>query len=193
MLGRAPEKGMASASSSSSAGGTVAGSLAGAAVAPLGTSVCAAGYPSVGKKSLMRAIRREAKAPGLKWLLEAPARLPVPAGPHEAARAAHLALRGEKPGEGAGAGAPNLVQAAEELLARAPAAAVMRRFRLPAFENAEGFFSAYAEDREVLSKTGKAPGKETIARRVLAEVSQTPGAYCSPQQANAQEGQPDLW
>lgn len=165
-----------------------------APAAPLGESFCVVGYPGVGKRCLLRAMR-QAKAPGAKWLCESALRLPTPPGPLGATAAAHLALRGQLP-SGAGAGdalkEPVPEEAVKALLARAAPVALMRRFRLAAFEGTDAFLAAFAADREVTSRKGKAPTNDAIARHVLKELAQAPGAYCGPPAAPL-EGQPDLW
>lgn len=157
-----------------------------------GGAICVAGYPATGKQTLLRAMRREAKTPGVKWLVEAPARLQPPKGPLGVERAVHLALRAAMPSGNDSCSEP--VEAVKLLLARAQLAAVMRKFRLPAFEGVEAFLDAFGKDRDLKSKKGTPASQPQIAKSALQELAAPPGGYCAPPSSvGASEGASNLW
>jgi len=136
------------------------------------------GYPKTGKQVLSRAMRREAQDQA-KWLLSTVGRLHPASTPETPAAALHLALRGAlMRGQNASTVAP--VETLHHLLQRATQQVIMRRYRLPAFEGAEGFLKALSTERGMKSKTGKEAPVETVARTVLAELAAAPGCVCVP-------------
>eukprot|EP00931_Biecheleriopsis_adriatica_P075863 TRINITY_DN49635_c0_g1_i1.p1 TRINITY_DN49635_c0_g1~~TRINITY_DN49635_c0_g1_i1.p1 ORF type:complete len:478 (-),score=157.04 TRINITY_DN49635_c0_g1_i1:75-1508(-) len=178
MLGHGPEKSKAPAS-----------------------SVGILGYEGTGKRALSKAIRRE--APGAsQWLLESLGRLrPAedPEGEAAVISTLHLALRGmlAKGGGSGQSGSSSLppaepLDAVKHLLERSSAQALMRRYRLAAFEGAEGLLEAWVKVNNVKTKKGKAPGVEAAAQRFLQELSSSPCCSCTPPE-QALEGAGSLW
>jgi len=151
------------------------------------------GYPATGKKALLKALRQESKSSGpAAWLLDAVGLLsPAQSGP-DANAALHLAVRSALPKAAAGDAVGEPEATVTALLARTQAAALMRRFRLPAFEGTEAFLRAFCKDRSMKSKRGKDAPLETVARRVLLEISTAPGCQCMPP-ASLEQGAPQLW
>mmetsp|Transcript_125740 Transcript_125740/g.367432 ORF Transcript_125740/g.367432 Transcript_125740/m.367432 type:complete len:474 (-) Transcript_125740:97-1518(-) len=165
LLGHPPAKSSAAAS--------------GAPTAAPAEAVACVGYASVGKKTLAKAIRREAHGP-IKWLLESVGRL-RPAS-ELAGNAAKLraAVRGVLP---QGQAKIDAVQTVRHFLERANLQTVMRRWRLPAFEGPDDFLSLWAKNRSLKNKRGNDAGLEFTARRVLADLSALPGCVCLPPEA----------
>jgi len=178
MLGHSP-----SASSSST------GSASAKAAAPA-EAVGVVGYPGTGKRSLLKAIRREVTGAS-KWLMEVSGRLRVAEDleGQEAARfSLHLAMRGMF-GKGGGAGqsgplpAPPGDQAltvVTSLMEQLGPQALMRRYRLPAFQKTEGFLEAWVQSTNAKTKKGKVPGLEASAQRYLTELATIPGFSSAP-------------
>lgn len=147
------------------------------------------GYPGTGKRALCKAIRRTAQQKGsARWLMEAIGRL-VPTEEVASATPAsvlHLAVRGVLPKAAAQPSASSSsskatpVQAVQHLLDRAGVQAVMRRFRLPAFNGTDGLLQAFAKDRSLKTKRGHVPPPEGIAQKLLTELAVTPGSLCVP-------------
>jgi len=139
------------------------------------------GYPKTGKQVLNRAIRREAQDQA-NWLLSTIGRLHPASTPETSAAVLHLALRGAAPmrGQNAMTAAVAPLEIIHCLLQRATQQAVMRRYRLPAFEGTEGFLKALSTERGMKSKQGKEAPTETVARTVLAELAAAPGCVCVP-------------
>lgn len=163
-------------------GQPVQGASAQAAGAPASTAaVGIVGYPKTGKQVLSRAIRREAQDQA-KWLLSTIGRLHPASTPETPAAVLHLALRGAAPmrGQNATTAAVTPVEIVQHLLQRTTQQAAMRRYRLPAFEGAEGFLKAVSTERGMKSKQGKEAPIETVARTVLAELAAAPGCICVP-------------
>merc|ERR1712100_630304 len=75
------------------------------------------------------------------------------------------------------------VDVIKELLSRVQQQAVLRHFRLPTFDGAEGFLKTFAEDRKLKTKKNKLPQPAAIAQRVLTELSALPGCFCEPADA----------
>mmetsp|Transcript_22001 Transcript_22001/g.48623 ORF Transcript_22001/g.48623 Transcript_22001/m.48623 type:complete len:511 (-) Transcript_22001:189-1721(-) len=190
-----------------------------AAVVSPAQAVAAFGFPNTGKKALCRALRQEFRAPA-KWLLEMIGRLQPGVNAASSSPATlHLVVRGAAPAGllasgGATAAADALDEDTEEpkaepffaaadaeplplavvklLLERVDTASLMRRFRLPSFDGAEGFLRSFAKDRNITSKRGKEAALEIIARRFLAELPVTPGVCCAPFQV-PRPGAAVLW
>mmetsp|Transcript_78250 Transcript_78250/g.253438 ORF Transcript_78250/g.253438 Transcript_78250/m.253438 type:complete len:496 (+) Transcript_78250:83-1570(+) len=160
------------------------------AVATAASSVGVVGYPGTGKRALCKAVRQEAGS--ARWLLESVGRLRPSTGAADAAAALHLALRSALPRSSSSSSAPAPLEVVRHFLERAAQQAVMRRYRLPAFEGAEGFLRAYAKARDLKSKRGKDAPAETAARHFLAELSAPPGCACMPPEALAEAPGP-LW
>lgn len=152
------------------------------------------GYPGTGKKALLKAMRSESKT-SVKWLLEAVGTLrPPPTDGLEVTAALHLSLRGIQPKGDAWVGATATsanndsngnsekgpLPTVAHLLQRTEAAAIMRRFRLPAIGSIEELLRAFAKDKNMKSKKGKEPALESVARRLLAELAQLPGCCTLP-------------
>jgi len=143
------------------------------------------GYPGTGKRALIKALRREAGA--APWLLEAIGRLrPAddPEGEEAMESNLHLALRGLfAKGKGATLVVPpgdEALLVVKHMLDRTSPQALMRRFRLPAFQAAEGLLEAWVKSRELVTKKGKTPGVESAAQRFLGELGAAPGCSCAP-------------
>ncbi|CAE7366333.1 Gnl3 [Symbiodinium natans] len=153
------------------------------------------GYEGTGKKSLLKALRRE--APGsTRWLLESVGRLrPAddPEGEAAAAAMLHMATRGllarGRASEGPSAEPLDVVR---HLLNRAGVPVVMRRYRLPAFDGAEGFLQVWAKTYNIKTKKGKAPGVESAAQLFLQQLAVAPCCSCLPP-AQLADAQPSLW
>lgn len=150
-------------------------------------SVGVIGFPGTGKKSLCKAIRREAKG-GTKWLLEAVGRLreePTDA-TAAASRTLHFAIRGLLPrllgneGNSESTAAGPLTAAVQLLLELAGPQVVMRRFRLPSFDGVQNLITSFVKDRSLKTKKGKEPTGETAAHRLLTELAAAPGSVCVP-------------
>eukprot|EP00747_Dinoflagellata_sp_TGD_P181528 gnl/TRDRNA2_/TRDRNA2_35397_c0_seq1.p1 gnl/TRDRNA2_/TRDRNA2_35397_c0~~gnl/TRDRNA2_/TRDRNA2_35397_c0_seq1.p1 ORF type:complete len:493 (+),score=131.37 gnl/TRDRNA2_/TRDRNA2_35397_c0_seq1:50-1528(+) len=170
-------------------------SSADAAVTAAPSAVAVLGYPGTGKRALCKAIRQEARsAGGAGWLLEAVGRLrqssKTPQQP-TGAEALNSMVRGllNRFGEGA---PPEHVPVVSALIERAGKTALMRRFRLPAFDNAEGFLRAFAKDKNLKNKKGKDPNLEFIAREVIGGLPKLPGCCFSPPDSLT-GSQPQLW
>jgi len=146
-----------------------------------GNAVGIVGYPKTGKQVLSRAIRRESQDQA-KWLLSTIGRFHPVSTPGTPAAVLRLALRGAAPmrGQNANTAAGSHVEIVQHLLQRATQQAVMRRYRLPVFEGAEGFLKALGTERGIKSKSGKEAPTETVARTVLAELAAAPGCVCTP-------------
>lgn len=171
---------------------------------PAAAAVGVFGYAGTGKKALCKAIRQEVKA-AAPWLLEACRLRPSPGHAPTASSALHAALCANAPRgaanatsvaaavkSGSGAGATDGVEPVEvikEFLARTPHHTLLRFFRLPTFEGAEGFLKAFAEDRKLKNKKGKPPLPAAVAQRILAELPALPGCFCLPPEASSQGAQ----
>lgn len=163
-------------------------------------AVAVLGYQSTGKKALCKAMRQEVKTTA-PWLLESSRLRPAAGQTATPTSALHTVLcgsvaRGAATGtsikatlaSGSGAGAlagVEPVEVVKELMARVSPAAVMRHFRLPAFEGAAGFLKVFSADRKLKNKKGKDATPEHIAQRVLAELPALPGCFCSAPEAGA--------
>jgi len=155
------------------------------------------GYAGTGKRILSKAMRAEVKG-ATPWLLDSVGRLRPASEAPDTARAVHAAIRGvfplkkgAQPVDEAGTSAAVVTQ----LLQRAPAQSFMRRLRLPVFEDANGFFTAYANDRGMKNKKGhksSIPNAQVIAHAALVNLAQEPGCFCSPPEA-PQAGASQLW
>lgn len=152
------------------------------------------GYPGVGKRVLCRAIRQEVRGIAT-WLLDSVGRLQAKEKTQDVTSALHLAVRNVQTRDDVNdvtRVAP--VAVVSHLVERTQAAGLMRRFRLPAFEGAEGLMTAFAADRELKTKKGKPMGHEGIAKSVLAELPSLPGCFCAPPEAFAPVGPAEsLW
>jgi nuclear GTP-binding protein len=161
-------------------------------------SVAIVGYPGTGKRALVKALRKEVKGSSA-WLLEAIGRLRQAEdfeGEAAAANALHLAIRGILPKDAVATAHdksgvdPLLV--VKNLLERAGAQAVMRRYRIPAFEGVEGFLSTWSGDRQVKTKRGKDPTVQTAAVKYIFELAASPGCSCAPPSTDL-DGVGTLW
>jgi len=163
-------------------GQSVQGASSDAASVPVNsTAVGIVGYPKTGKQVLSRAIRREAQDQA-NWLLSTIGRLHPASAAETPAAVLHLALRGAAPmrGQNTNVVAVAPLEVVQHLMQRATQQAIMRRYRLPAFEGAEEFLKALSTERDMKSKTGKEAPIETVARTVLAELAAAPGCVCVP-------------
>lgn len=145
------------------------------------------GYANTGRKALCKAIQQEMKSP-VRWLLFPAGRLRPTPGPQDDARTLHLALRAALPPGTRADETCEPMAVVKHLLARVPQHSIMRRFRLPEFDDADGFLNAFAKDRDIKSKRGNAPGVEAVARRLLSELPVMPGCICSPPEKATQLG-----
>lgn len=153
------------------------------------------GYACTGKTTLSRAIRREVQGTA-KWLMDVTGKL-TPASDatlDSPARLLHMMVRGICPKFAATGEAQNDTRPmamVKLFVERAPAAAVMRRFRLPAFEGCEGLLKEWGTAHNLKNKKGKLLVAETLARRFVAELNARPGCYSEPSQAATDL--PSLW
>jgi len=171
--------------SSASGSSAQAPTLSGVAAA---TAVAILGYPGTGKKTLNKAIRREVQ--GCSWLLEALGRLRPAEDPEgEAAVLAefHHAVRGILPKS-----SEKRLPVVTLLLTRTEPQVLMRRFRVPAFADAEGLLKAWASDRKLQNKKGKDLTVEAAAQRFVSELATAPAASCVPP-ATPLEGADSMW
>jgi len=159
---------------------------------PEAKAVGVVGYPGTGKKAFVKAMRQESRS-ALKWLLDSTGHL-RPDAAADARTSLHLAVRGAQQKGDAWLPATATAAATAEggplsvvthLLQRSQPAAVMRRFRLPAFANAAELLKAFGKDRQIKSKKGKEPGAEKVARLLLLELAKKPACFCVPQEAGA--------
>lgn len=147
------------------------------------------GYPGTGKQALGKAMRREAR--GLApWLMEPVCRLRAPA---DASLSAEAALHriacpaaskkeGKKEGKLGVLGAePQAVLAC--ILSRVAPAQLSRRLRLQAFEGIDQLCSVFAQDRKITTKKGNKPSMETVSKRLVEELSKSPGIVFCPSEA----------
>lgn len=142
------------------------------------TAVGIIGYPQTGKRLLRKAIHHDVRGP-VPWMLEQVGLLnPVP-GPLDAAALLHLTIRGALP-RTSQTSETDAMTIVEHFLQCISQQTVMRRFRLPNFEGAEGFLRAFAKDRQIKNKAGNEPRPETIAKRFLPEFTVLPGCLCAP-------------
>lgn len=172
---------------------------------PVATAVGVVGYAGVGKRALIKAIRQESKGP-IDWLLEGCRLQPAPSFSPDAASSLHLAVRAAVPrgaatatsaaaikssgsgGAPASGGATEMVALVQHLLTRTTPQALMRRFRLPAFDSADAFLAAFAKDRDMKTKRDKVPPPEVIAKRIVTELPALPGCFCAPPEAPTDTG-----
>jgi nuclear GTP-binding protein len=150
------------------------------------------GYPNTGKQSLSKAMRRECG--GLvKWLMDPVARLRAEAQPKplEAAATLHLAIRQNLPKGEAKGEVAEPIAVLRHIMERTTAQAVMRRFRLPVFEGADGLVAAYGKEKALKNKKGKDLSAEGIAKKLVADIQAAPGMVCTPPEAAASAG--ELW
>jgi len=180
---------------------------------PEAQAVGVVGYASVGKKSLLKAMRQEAKV-GAKWILEAVGHLKAASSDIADANAAclHMAVRGILPKGDAWQGATatkardkaskdavekpgSPIATVSHLLERTPSTGLMRRFRMAAFTTVPELLANFAKDKNLKSKKGKPLAPEAVARRLLAELPSQPGCCCAPPEAAAAAGltQVQLW
>eukprot|EP00933_Yihiella_yeosuensis_P072228 TRINITY_DN8056_c2_g3_i1.p1 TRINITY_DN8056_c2_g3~~TRINITY_DN8056_c2_g3_i1.p1 ORF type:complete len:484 (-),score=183.20 TRINITY_DN8056_c2_g3_i1:198-1649(-) len=156
------------------------------------SAVALLGYAGTGKKTLSKAIRKDCSGAS-DWLLEGLGRL-RPAedleGEAGVAAALHLAIRGSLPKGTAQPAEP--IEVTKLYLERAGKTALMRRYRLAAFEDASGFVKAWATDKKLKTKKGKDPTPETAALRFVAEMGTAPGVACAPPDAPL-AGAVNLW
>jgi len=148
------------------------------------TAVGVFGYEGTGKKSLLKALRREAAAAGGSGsvqLLDSVGRLRPAEDPEgEAALnfALHLAMRGLLP-KARESGADPL-EVVRHFIERCGTQTLMRRYRLPNFVGAEGFLEVWAKIFNVKTKKGKAPGVESAAQLFLQQLATSPCCSCLP-------------
>mmetsp|Transcript_79438 Transcript_79438/g.184328 ORF Transcript_79438/g.184328 Transcript_79438/m.184328 type:complete len:479 (+) Transcript_79438:59-1495(+) len=145
----------------------------GAATQPAAAIV---GYPRTGKKTLSRALRREAKVP-VRWLLDAVGQLRPTKAASSGVELLQLAMRSALP-HSVTSGVDHL-DTVRSLLDRADITSVMRRFRIPAFEGWEGFLQAFAAVRRLKTKSGQEPGLAFIAKQVVPLIPAMPGCACA--------------
>lgn len=161
----------------------------------------------MGKRALCKAMRQELKATA-PWLLDACKLRPVSGQAPTAASALHSALCSTVPRGAANAtsatkavvsginvGVTSGVDATDvikEILSRVQHQTVLRHFRLPTFEGADGFLKIFAEDRKLKTKKNKVPQASVIAQRILTELSALPGCFCEPLDARPTDSQ-RLW
>eukprot|EP00403_Amphidinium_massartii_P035215 CAMPEP_0178438860 /NCGR_PEP_ID=MMETSP0689_2-20121128/35827_1 /TAXON_ID=160604 /ORGANISM="Amphidinium massartii, Strain CS-259" /LENGTH=471 /DNA_ID=CAMNT_0020061309 /DNA_START=61 /DNA_END=1476 /DNA_ORIENTATION=- len=136
------------------------------------------GFAGTGKKSLAKALRQEVRGPA-GWLLEGVGRLRPLAGPQDAARTLHMAVRGlltrNSAFQDGDASASDVVG---HLLTRAPQVAILRRFRIAAFEGEEQLLKTLAQGKTTCKGNPLRP--EVMGRIVLSEQLQTPVCACTP-------------
>jgi len=183
------------------------GAAAQQAAAPA-SAVAVVGYAGSGKRALCKAIRQEVKTTA-SWLLDACRLPPVDGQAPTAISALHAVVCGSVPrgaatrtsaaaavacGQGAGAipAGVDAVDVIKELLTRVPAQTVMRHYRLPTFEGAEGFLKTFCHDRKIKNKKGKDPQPAYVAQRILTELPALPGCYCTAPEA-ATPGALNFW
>jgi len=152
------------------------------------------GYLGTGKTTLCKALRQESRQAASAWLMPSPGRLrPTPEASAGLGASLHSVLRGLTPKGAAWSGATATAAAGDQagplavaahLLGRSQATSLMRRFRLPAFSGIEELLRAFGKDRNMKSKKGKDMAPEAVARRMLAELAQAPGACCLPREEN---------
>lgn len=175
---------------------------------PAAAAVTVIGYSGTGKRALCKAIRQEVKTTA-SWLLDACRLPPVDGQAATASSALHAVLCGNVPrgaatrtsaaaavASGSGAGAlPEGIDAVDvikELLTRVPQPKVMRHYRLPTFEGADGFLKIFAQDRKIKNKKGKDPQPAYVAQRILTELPALPGCFCMAPEAGTQGAQ-NFW
>jgi len=170
-------------------------------------AVVVVGYPGTGKRALCKAVRQELKTT-VPWLLDACKLRPVAGQAPTVVTALRSAVCSIVPrgaanatsaskavASGSSAGVVSSVEAIDvikELLSRVQQTTVLRHFRLPTFEGAEGFLKTFAEDRKLKTKKNKLPLPPAIAQRVLTELSALPGCFCEPADAKPVDAQ-RLW
>ncbi|CAK9037167.1 unnamed protein product [Durusdinium trenchii] len=145
-----------------------------------GPTVGVLGYEGTGKKSLLKALRREAAGATSPQLVESVGRLRPAEDPEgeEALNATlHLAMRGLLSKREAG---PEPLEVVRHLVARCGPQALMRRYRLPAFDGPEGLVQAWAKAFNVKTKKGKVPGVEAAAQLFLQQLATSPCCSCLP-------------
>lgn len=175
---------------------------------PVAKGVGVVGYASSGKRALCKAIRQEVKTTAA-WLLEACRLTPVEGQAATASSALHAVVCGGVPrgaatrtsaaqavASGSGAGAipegVDEVDVIKEFLTRVPQQRVMRHYRLPTFEGAQGFLKTFSEDRKIKNKKGKDPAPAYVAKRILTELPALPGCFCMAPDAGSQGAQ-NFW
>lgn len=174
---------------------------------PAAAAVGVVGYAGTGKRALSKAMRQELKSTA-PWLLEAAKLNAVEGTAPTASSALHSALRGNAArgaagatsvaatlASGSGAGATegvDPVDVVKELLSRVEQPALLRHFRIPAFDGVDALLKIFCEDRKITSKKNKAPTPAAIAQRILAELPAIPGCFCSPTEA-ALQGAQNFW
>mmetsp|Transcript_53003 Transcript_53003/g.124184 ORF Transcript_53003/g.124184 Transcript_53003/m.124184 type:complete len:454 (-) Transcript_53003:160-1521(-) len=136
------------------------------------------GYAGTGKKSLAKALRQEAKGVA-GWLLDAVGRLRPLAGPQDAARTLHLAIRGVLTRAASFAdGDASAADVVAHLLERASQVAILRRFQLPAFDGVDGLLKILAQGKTTCKGNPLRP--EAAGRMMLSEQLQSPVCACTP-------------
>lgn len=151
------------------------------------------GFEGTGKKSLLKALRREqaAGSSGSLQFLDQVGRLrPAedPEGEQALHFSLHLAMRGLLPKAKESGAEP--LEVVRHFLQRCGPQALMRRYRLPAFDGAEGFLQVWAKTFNVKTKKGKAPGIESAAQLFLQQLATSPCCSCLP---SAQLEGPNMW
>mmetsp|Transcript_73605 Transcript_73605/g.193091 ORF Transcript_73605/g.193091 Transcript_73605/m.193091 type:complete len:487 (-) Transcript_73605:82-1542(-) len=152
------------------------------------------GYPNTGKQALCKAMRRECGGT-VAWLQDPVARLRPEAQPRplDAAATLHRALRHTLPkGEAKGEVAEPMA-VLRHILERTTAQAIMRRFRLPVFEGAEGLVAAFGKERALKNKKGKDLLPEGIAKKLASDIVAAPGVVCVPAEASAAAAGGEFW
>jgi len=139
------------------------------------------GFDGVGKRTLMKAMRREAqkaKDPQLDILMRGllePIGVLKPQGELDINAATGQFVRGQtSPGS-----VSDPFTLVGHLLSQSSPTALMRLLRLPSFEDTPGLLNAFAEDRKVKSKSGGVAPPETVAKRVLSDLIAA-GIHCAP-------------
>lgn len=174
---------------------------------PAAKAVGVVGYAGTGKKAVCKAIRQEVKTTA-PWLLDACRLRPVPGQAATACSALHAAMCKEVPrgaanatsivailASGSGAGScsgVDPVDVIKEFVTRVPQQALLRYFRLPAFEGVDGFLNAFCADRKLKTKKGKKPQPAALAQRILTELPALPGCFCMPPEVGTQ-GAKNFW